>query len=399
MKRSLHVRPVSYRTVSVWLLLARLALPMIFGTANLPTYGAPLEFKGKSFEEWVRAEGVASSGFPDAVESWGLDAVPEWVKLLGPNRTTGERTAAISAIEIVLRDNGLRKVRSVAAETAVPALLPVLNDPKGWVRARTMNTLRALGPAAKAAVPELLAILRNRHDPDAERFSTRSAAALALGAIHEPPELVVPALCEALQDEDLRLRRSAVWALRSMSWRATAAVTPIETAMKDADAEFRTAAAATLAEIRRPAPPAIGDPLPSLELATLEGTRKRRLTEFKGQVVVLDFWSVTCPPCQPAMAHLEELARKRKEWRGKVALVGISEDESAVIARRHTAKRGWTSVELLFDAEHQVHEHFRASLPEVILAAQSGEIVWRGHPTEIALEMEIERLLRDSVQR
>src|SRR5687768_16979708 len=88
-----------------------------------PAFCAAFDYQGKTLEEWARGEGVAGSGFQEAVEHWGVDAVPEWVKLLAPNRTTGEKTAALSAIASVLRDNGLQKHRAVAAETAVPALL------------------------------------------------------------------------------------------------------------------------------------------------------------------------------------------------------------------------------------------------------------------------------------
>ena len=372
------------------------AAPIVHVSADGVAYASHFEYQGKTLEEWVRGEGVASSGFADGVESWGVEAIPAWLRLLAPDRSTAEGTAAHTAIAMLLRERGLLKTRTIAEEVAVPVLLPLLKEPKGWIRGRTMNTLRALGPAAKAAVPELLAVLRNPNDADAERFSTRNMAALALGEIHDPPELIVPALCEALQDDDPRLRGAAASALRSMSWRAVAAIPAIEAATKDADADFQKAAATALAEIRRPAPPGIGDVLPSLELSALGGTGKRQLTEFKGQVVVLDFWSATCPPCQPAMAHLEELARTRKEWRGKVALVGISEDGSADAARRHSSKRGWTNVQLLFDEDQRAHRHFRASLPEVILADRSGKIVWRGHPTEIALETEIERLLQEA---
>ena len=39
-----------------------------------------------------------------------------------------------------------------------------------------------------------------------------------------------------------------------------------------------------------------------------------------------------------------------------MALIGISEDDNADTARRHAAKHGWTSVELLFDATRQYVE-------------------------------------------
>jgi peroxiredoxin len=374
---------------------ARLSVVAVGMTFTAISFGGTFEFQGKALADWAKGEGIGKAGFVEAVEHWGLDAIPEWVKLLTPSHTPGERIAALSAIEIVLRDNGLRRFQKVAAETAVPALIPLLKDEKGYIRARTMNTLRAVGPAAREAVPLLLAVLRDPNDPDAVRFSTRNCAALALGEIHEPPEPIVAALGAAMNDEDARLRRSAVRALSAMSWRAASALPAIEAAMKGADAEFLKSAESALVEIRRPARPGIGDPLPVLEFARLDGGGRRNLSEFQGKVVVLDFWSVTCPPCQPAMAHLNEVARKRKEWSSDVAFVGISEDETAETSREHATKRGWTSVELLFDAGQRARQLFRASLPEVIVADRSGKIAWRGHPSEIALEDEIQKQLRE----
>lgn len=110
----------------------------------------------------------------------------------------------------------------------------------------SMNTLRAIGPPAKAAVPDLLRILQDRNDPDAERFSTRYASARALGGIRSMPASIVPALCEALCDASPNLRRGAVLALGAMSWHAKDAAAAIEGAMKDGDADFREAAKAAL---------------------------------------------------------------------------------------------------------------------------------------------------------
>ncbi|MFQ5816435.1 MAG: TlpA family protein disulfide reductase [Terriglobia bacterium] len=73
---------------------------------------------------------------------------------------------------------------------------------------------------------------------------------------------------------------------------------------------------------RRSQPP---PPAPDFSF-TWEG-ETHRLSELRGQVVVLNFWATWCPPCVEEMPSLERLHRKLRDQ--GVVVLGVSVDTDA----------------------------------------------------------------------
>jgi thiol-disulfide isomerase/thioredoxin len=63
-----------------------------------------------------------------------------------------------------------------------------------------------------------------------------------------------------------------------------------------------------------------------LEFQDAISGRRMSIAEFRGKVVVVDFWATTCGPCVAALPAMKELYAKRKE-KG-LEVVGVSLDES-----------------------------------------------------------------------
>ncbi len=70
-------------------------------------------------------------------------------------------------------------------------------------------------------------------------------------------------------------------------------------------------------------PPRVGKP--ALDFTIQDGERKVSLHDFRGQVVVVNFWASWCPPC---IAETPSLVRMEKQLAGKgVVVLGVSADE------------------------------------------------------------------------
>lgn len=80
-------------------------------------------------------------------------------------------------------------------------------------------------------------------------------------------------------------------------------------------------------------------PAPKFQLASMAG-KPVNLDQFKGQVVMLNFWASWCGPCRAEMGSLERLSRTHGA--GKFVVIGISTDDYAENARAFLRQSGTT---------------------------------------------------------
>lgn len=87
--------------------------------------------------------------------------------------------------------------------------------------------------------------------------------------------------------------------------------------------------ASTSTEVPAPAAPAgitVGKSAPDFTLKDLDGNNVS-LHQFRGHVVLLDFWASWCPPCRASMPTLDKFAA---EYHDKgLVMIGVSLDRSA----------------------------------------------------------------------
>ena len=72
-----------------------------------------------------------------------------------------------------------------------------------------------------------------------------------------------------------------------------------------------------------------GGATPALELADLDG-RPQRLTDFRGRVVVVNFWATWCEPCRDEMPSFERLRASLAGRPFEILAVNLAEPPSRI---------------------------------------------------------------------
>ena len=112
-----------------------------------------------------------------------------------------------------------------------------------------------------------------------------------------------------------------------------------------------------------------GQPAPDFALKTVAG-ENQRLSEWRGEVVLLSFWAEWCGRCSDQLQQLEQL---RKEYAGRgVRVVAVNIDSSAAPAREAAARSGLV---MLHDSDQSVARHYAlSSLPLTVLVDPHGKV-------------------------
>jgi thiol-disulfide isomerase/thioredoxin len=90
-------------------------------------------------------------------------------------------------------------------------------------------------------------------------------------------------------------------------------------------------------------PDAAAPPAAALELGfeRLPGGEADKLSNYRGRIVVLEFWGTWSDPCQAAVAEIQGVAGKFKEFADKVAFITVSMDGGKEKPIARLKEKGW----------------------------------------------------------
>ena len=114
-----------------------------------------------------------------------------------------------------------------------------------------------------------------------------------------------------------------------------------------------------------------GAPAPSFTLAA-RGGQNVSLTQYKGQVVMLNFWASWCGPCRQEMPLLESIYRKNNKMGFTMIGVNVEPDSNAA---NDWLKATPVSFPILYDRDSKVSKLYDVSgMPSTVIIDRTGKL-------------------------
>lgn len=113
------------------------------------------------------------------------------------------------------------------------------------------------------------------------------------------------------------------------------------------------------------------EPAPDFTLDSSQG-ENLRLEDFRGQVVMLNFWASWCGPCRREMPLMDDLYQQYKNLGFTVLAVNVDENRDEAV--RFLAKVPVT-YPILYDSEGRVSEQYKVqAMPTTLMIDREGRV-------------------------
>ena len=138
----------------------------------------------------------------------------------------------------------------------------------------------------------------------------------------------------------------------------------------------------------------INSPALDFQVTGLKG-ETLSLSQYRGQVVLLDFWATWCPPCIAEMPNVKATYAKYKNQ--KFEIIGISLDQSTGPLEAYIASEGLTWRQYWDNGGRISNMYNVRAIPSTFLIDGAG-IIRRVNLRGPALEMAVDELVRENLE-
>ncbi len=132
---------------------------------------------------------------------------------------------------------------------------------------------------------------------------------------------------------------------------------------------------------------------PPFELTSVQDDEPLSLESLRGKLVLLDFWSTSCPPCLRQMRDLEVIHQRMSDQ--DVVVLGINTEGASPAFLRRFIEEQSVGYPVLMD-RGVVSDRYRVTtLPTLYLIDREGKIRWShvGYTSHEDLEQRIRELI------
>jgi peroxiredoxin len=114
-------------------------------------------------------------------------------------------------------------------------------------------------------------------------------------------------------------------------------------------------------------------PAPAFQLSG-RGGKAIDLSQYKGQVVMINFWATWCGPCRQEMPHLEAIHKKYSKM--GFTMLGVNVEPDSKAADAWLSKQATpVSFPILFDTDSKVSKLYSvAGMPSTVIVDRKGKV-------------------------
>ena len=112
---------------------------------------------------------------------------------------------------------------------------------------------------------------------------------------------------------------------------------------------------------------------PAFSGMDIQGKGKINIRNYKGKVVLINFWATWCPPCRK---EIPDIIKFREEHKGKFEVIGISVDRDGIDGVRHFVKNIGITYPVIMGTPELIRSYGGIqAIPTSFLVDKDGDLV------------------------